>query len=96
MSIKSIFVSIPNNVSNKIGLELRRTEGVPSECTHNFAANFVRKSTSFVRMQLAMKMFAVDEKSVTGYIYHKLLGHELEPQSLHTQMPKWFSAPAPR
>jgi regulator of nonsense transcripts 1 len=64
-------------------------------------------------MQLAMKTFAVDEKSVSGYIvsifgtpfvtravqladleqYHKLLGHELEPQSLRTQMPKRFSAP---
>ncbi|KAK7038214.1 regulator of nonsense transcripts 1 [Favolaschia claudopus] len=86
-------IKIPNNVSDEIGLELRRTEGVPSECTHNFAADFVWKSTSFDRMQLAMKTFAVDEKSVSGYIYHKLLGHELEPQSLRTQMPKRFSAP---
>src|SRR5882724_6437880 len=98
------------DVSDEIGLELRRTEGVPSECTHNFAADFVWKSTSFDRMQLAMKTFAVDEKSVSGYIvsissfmatlilipslqYHKLLGHELEPQVLRTQMPKRFSAP---
>ena len=63
-------------------------------------------------MQLAMKTFAVDEKSVSAYIvghastsimcrkltksypqYHKLLGHEVEPQSLRTQMPKRFSAP---
>ncbi|KAG6880235.1 hypothetical protein C0992_003001 [Termitomyces sp. T32_za158] len=86
-------IKIPNNVSDEIGLELRRTEGVPSECTHNFAADFVWKSTSFDRMQLAMKTFAVDEKSVSGYIYHKLLGHELEPQVLRTQMPKRFSAP---
>lgn len=41
---------------------------MPSECTHNFAADFVWKSTSFDRMQLAMKTFAVDEKSVSGYI----------------------------
>ncbi|KAF8891358.1 ATP dependent helicase [Infundibulicybe gibba] len=86
-------IKIPNNVSDEIGLELRRTEGVPSECTHNFSADFVWKSTSFDRMQLAMKTFAVDEKSVSGYIYHKLLGHELEPQVLRTQMPKRFSAP---
>ncbi|CAK5277486.1 unnamed protein product [Mycena citricolor] len=86
-------IKIPNNVSDEIGLELRRAEGVPSECTHNFAADFVWKSTSFDRMQLAMKTFAVDEKSVSGYIYHKLLGHELEPQTLRTQMPKRFSAP---
>jgi regulator of nonsense transcripts 1 len=56
-------------------------------------------------MQHAMKTFAVDEKSVSGYIvrqsvlrrtnlifsqYHKLLGHELEPQILRTQMPKRY------
>lgn len=55
-------------MSDEIGLELRRTEGVPSDCTHNFSADFVWKSTSFDRMQLAMKTFAVDEKSVSGYI----------------------------
>ncbi|KAF4576358.1 hypothetical protein EYR40_000596 [Pleurotus pulmonarius] len=86
-------VKIPNNISDEIGLELRRADGVPSECTHNFAVDFVWKSTSFDRMQLAMKTFAVDEKSVSGYIYHKLLGHEVEPQTLRTQMPKRFSAP---
>jgi regulator of nonsense transcripts 1 len=72
----------------------------------------VWKSTSFDRMQLAMKTFAIDEKSVSAYIvratplnvpqsvdadravqYHKLLGHEVEMQSLRTQMPKRFSAP---
>ncbi|KAF5388908.1 hypothetical protein D9757_005076 [Collybiopsis confluens] len=86
-------IKIPNNVSDEVGLELRRTEGVPSDSTHNFAADFVWKSTSFDRMQLAMKTFAVDEKSVSGYIYHTLLGHDLEPQTLRTQMPKRFSAP---
>ncbi|KAH9843125.1 P-loop containing nucleoside triphosphate hydrolase protein [Rhodofomes roseus] len=86
-------IKIPNNVSDEIGLELRRSEGVPLDVTHNYTADFVWKSTSFDRMQLAMKTFAVDEKSVSGYIYHKLLGHELEPQVLRTQMPKRFSAP---
>ena len=56
------------DVSDEIGLELRRTEGVPHDITHNFSADFVWKSTSFDRMQLAMKTFAVDEKSVSGYI----------------------------
>nr|VDD30459.1 unnamed protein product [Brassica oleracea] len=31
-------------------------------------------------MQGAMKNFAVDETSVSGYIYHQLLGHELRPR----------------
>lgn len=49
-------------------MELRRSEGVPTEITHGYTADFVWKSTSFDRMQLAMKTFAVDEKSVSGYI----------------------------
>ena len=61
------FDSLPD-VSDEIGLELRRSDGVPTDCTHNFAADFVWKSTSFDRMQLAMKTFAVDEKSVSGFI----------------------------
>lgn len=40
-----------------------------------------------------MKNFAVDETSVSGYIYHRLLGHELEPQTLKCVLPKNFSAP---
>ncbi|KAG8948888.1 hypothetical protein FRC04_009227 [Tulasnella sp. 424] len=86
-------IKVPNNVSDEIGLELRRNDQVPTQCTHNFTVDFVWKSTSFDRMQLAMKTFAIDEKSVSGYIYHKLLGHDLEPQVLKTQMPKRFSAP---
>lgn len=40
-------------------------------------------------MQLAMKTFAVDEQSVSGYIYHKLMGHDAAPpQVLRAQMPK--------
>ena len=68
LALVVLFTHLLADVSDEIGLELRRTEGVPSECTHNFAADFVWKSTSFDRMQLAMKTFAVDEKSVSGYI----------------------------
>lgn len=77
------------DVSDEIALELRRNDGVPSDCTLNFSADFVWKSTSFDRMQLAMKTFAVDEQSVSGYIYHKLMGHDAAPpQVLRAQMPK--------
>lgn len=58
----------PADVSDEIGLELRRSDGVPTDCTHGFSADFVWKSTSFDRMQHAMKTFAVDERSVSGYI----------------------------
>lgn len=86
-------IKVPNNISDEVAIELRRLEGVPDQCTHQFSADFVWKSTSFDRMQTAMKTFAVDEQSVSGYIYHKLLGHEVEPVTLRTAMPKRFSAP---
>lgn len=86
-------IKIPNNVSDEVAIELRRNDGVPDHATHNFAADFVWKSTSFDRMQAAMKTFAVDEQSVSGFIYHKLLGHEVDPVTLRTAMPKRFSAP---
>lgn len=54
---------------------------------------FVWKSTSFDRMQTAMRTFAVDEQSVSAFIYHKLLGHEVENVFLQTALPKRFSVP---
>lgn len=77
------------DVSDEIALELKRSDNVPIDCTHNFSADFVWKSTSFDRMQQAMRTFAVDEQSVSGYIYHKLMGHDADPpQVLRAQMPK--------
>lgn len=43
-------------------------------------------------MQSALKTFAVDETSVSGYIYHKLLGHEVEDVIVKCQLPKRFTA----
>ena len=40
-----------------------------------------------------MKTFAVDETSVSGYIYHKLLGHEVEEQVVKCQLPKRLVLP---
>ena len=68
-------------------------KSVPTECTHNFSADYVWKATSFDRMQLAMKTFAVDEMSVSGYIFHRLLGHEVAAAPMKTQMPKKYSVP---
>ncbi|KAL4762696.1 putative regulator of nonsense transcripts [Aspergillus foveolatus] len=89
-------IKIPNNQSDEVTIELRAKgdhKSVPTECTHNFTADYVWKSTSFDRMQLAMKTFAVDEMSVSGYIFHRLLGHEVAAAPMKTQMPKKFSVP---
>ncbi|KAL0019947.1 hypothetical protein WJX79_002722 [Trebouxia sp. C0005] len=79
--------------SEEVTMELRDSQKLPIDTTTGFVVEYVWKSTSFDRMQRAMKMFAVDETSVSGYLYHRLLGHEVEQQTLRVHMPKRFSAP---
>ncbi|KAL2032854.1 hypothetical protein VTO58DRAFT_106026 [Aureobasidium pullulans] len=89
-------VKIPNNQSDEVTIELRSKgdhKSVPTECTHNFSADYVWKATSFDRMQHAMKTFAIDEMSVSGYIFHRLLGHEVAAAPMKTQLPRKFSVP---
>ncbi len=64
----------------EVALELRSNVGVPYDLTTPFKVDFVWKSTSFDRMQNAMKMFAVSENAVSVYLYHKLLGHSVHEQ----------------
>ncbi|CAD7933886.1 unnamed protein product [Amoebophrya sp. A25] len=76
------------NSQEEVALELRhdgKTRGAgpwEQEITEGFTVEFVWKSTSFDRMQTAMRTFAVNETSVSGYLYHRLLGHEPEPQEI--------------
>uniref|UniRef100_A0A1D1Y515 Regulator of nonsense transcripts 1 n=1 Tax=Anthurium amnicola TaxID=1678845 RepID=A0A1D1Y515_9ARAE len=77
----------------EVALELRASQGVPVDVNHGFSVDFVWKSTSYDRMQGAMKTFAVDETSVSGYIYHHLLGHEVESQIVRNALPRRFGAP---
>lgn len=86
-------IKIPNNISDEVGLELKKSDKIQTDCTHNFSIDYVWKSTSFDRMQMALKQLAINETSVSGYIYHKLLGHDIAPLILKTQMPKRFSSP---
>ena len=86
-------IKIPDNYSEEVGIEMKSNICVPTECTSNFVLDFVWKSTSFDRMQAALRQFAVDESSVSGYIYHRLLGHEIDDVIMRCNLPKHFSAP---
>jgi regulator of nonsense transcripts 1 len=44
-------------------------------------------------MQGSLKKFAIDDSSVSTYIYHKLLGHDVEEVLFRCQLPRHFSAP---
>jgi regulator of nonsense transcripts 1 len=84
-------VRLTNN--EEVALELRSNVGAPIDLAHGFSIDFVWKATSFDRMQNAMKTFAVDDTSLSGYLYHRFLGHEVEEQTFRITLPKRFSAP---
>ena len=78
---------------DEVGIELKSNQGAPTGCSTNFVVDFVWKSTSFDRMQSALRKFAVDDSSVSAYIYHRLLGHDVDDVLFRTQLPRHFSAP---
>jgi regulator of nonsense transcripts 1 len=87
-------VRLPNAYHDEFTLELNPAKiHPPTHLTNDFTAEFVWKGTSYDRMQLAMKTFAIDEESVSGYIYHKLLGHEVAPVEFDIKLPKKLSVP---
>jgi regulator of nonsense transcripts 1 len=48
---------------------------------------------SFDRMQSALRTFASDNTSVSGYLYHTILGHSVEAAPVKATLPRRFSAP---
>ncbi|CAA0838073.1 Regulator of nonsense transcripts 1 homolog [Striga hermonthica] len=92
-SWQSVGHVIKLTAQEEVALELVTSQGAPVDVNHGFSVDFVWKSTSFDRMQGAMKTFAVDETSVSGYIYHHLLGHEVEMQMVRNTLPRRFGAP---
>ena len=65
----------------------------PTEHLNRFSLEFVWKSVTFDRMQDALRTFALDDESVSQYIFHKLLGHQVVSQTMNFPMPRRFSAP---
>lgn len=83
--------------SEEIALELRPGKAstkAPTDTHSGFSVDFVWKATSFDRMHAAMRTFAQNETSVSGYLFHKILGHEVAEQVISiNKMPVRLSAP---
>lgn len=81
----------------EVALELRSGRAstrAPIETTTGFKVDIVWKSTSFDRMNAALRQFAVDDTSVSGYLFHRILGHDVHPQVVKTtNLPEQLSAP---
>lgn len=87
-------VKIPDGHSEEVTMELKTSSKTPpTNQTKNFSIEFVWSNTTYTRIQYALKKFATDDMSVSGYIYHKLLGHDTESISFRTELPKVFSVP---
>ena len=71
-------------MDGEVELELRSAGNVPDQIHDDYVVEYIWKSTSYDRMQNALKTFAIDDTSVTGYIYHRLLGHQVEEQRIAT------------
>lgn len=81
----------------EIALELRggkASSRAPIDIGTGYSVEIVWKATSFERMYAAMRQFARDDTSVSGYLYHRILGRDVHPQVLKTtNMPENLSAP---
>ena len=79
----------------EVAVELKSAPHAPTGITDAcFIVERVWKSVSYDRMQTALKSLAVDDKALSGYLYHVLLGHDVEAQSLSTaRLPAKLSAP---
>lgn len=79
-------------VDGEIELELKTTSH--PDMTDDFVVEYIWKSTSYDRMQNALKTFAIDDTSVTGYLYHKVLGHAVEEQLIASaKLPEDYKIP---
>lgn len=83
--------------SEEIALELRPGKSsakAPIEMHSGFSVDVVWKATSFERMHAAMRIFAVSETSVSGYLFHRILGHDVpEPVIAIDKLFSRLSAP---
>uniref|UniRef100_A0A7S3A9Q6 Upf1 domain-containing protein n=1 Tax=Rhodosorus marinus TaxID=101924 RepID=A0A7S3A9Q6_9RHOD len=80
----------------EVALELRGKSAsrAPVDTSIGFSVDVVWKATSFDRMQVAMRTFSVDETSVSGYLYHRILGHDVSQQVISAaSIPDVFSVP---
>jgi len=79
---------------DEVALEMKNNNGDPTPQTHGYIIDFVWKATSFDRMQLAMKRFAVDDRSMDAYLYRIFLGQlDIEPPQSPAISINQFSSP---
>lgn len=91
---KGIIVKVPSAHQEEFTAELSPGKPeYPVNMAVGFTVEFVWKGTAYERMQSALRTFAVNEKSVSSYIYHKILGHDVKPIEFDIAIPEKLSVP---
>lgn len=91
---RGYILHLPNSFQDEFTLELKPSKTPPpTYLTTGFTAEFLWKGTTYDRMQDALKNFAVDKKSISGYLYYKILGHDMPDIEFEVDLPKDFSIP---
>lgn len=87
-------VRLPSARLEVITLELLPLKSAaPITENTGFTAEFVWKGTSYNRMQKALRDFATDEKCLSGFLYHKMLGHEVVAVEFDSAVPGKLAVP---
>lgn len=86
-------IKIPDSRSEETTLELQVGASPPAGITSGFTIKFLWSGVTFERIQKSLKEFATEETSVSGYLYHKLLGHEVKNIVFGTSPPADLSVP---
>ena len=73
-------------------MELKNSSHTPTNVTA-FTVEFMWKSTSFDRMLSSLRILKEDVKSISGFLYHKILGHEVDNTTpvVKVDIPKMLS-----
>ncbi|GAM24375.1 hypothetical protein SAMD00019534_075500 [Acytostelium subglobosum LB1] len=77
--------------SFEVSLEIYNSHNAPVKASGRFKIDMVWRSTSFDRMQAALKAFAVSKDSISDHLYHALLGHDRVMPKTNVPLPKTYA-----
>jgi regulator of nonsense transcripts 1 len=73
--------------------ETKHSAAPPINVQNGYSIEFVWRGISYERMQQALRSFVADDTSVSGYIYHTILGHTVPTPTIRSSPPKKLTAP---
>uniref|UniRef100_A0A8R1DME5 Upf1 domain-containing protein n=1 Tax=Caenorhabditis japonica TaxID=281687 RepID=A0A8R1DME5_CAEJA len=92
-AIGSVF-KIPDNHSDEVGIEIRKkVEKSVMENRIMFTVEFVWNGTAFQRQYQALGNLMRDSKSLSQYLFQKIMGQQTEDLMFKFDLPRRFSVP---